>query len=112
MKSILLIIFLLSSLVAFAGAKVCRDLFVEEFKTILVKDEGLITAKLQVTAIKLLQKVQNRTGVDSLETYSNSIIGNKTFERLASSNDIQNSVLELINKFQGNRKYLDPALQL
>jgi len=112
MKSILLIIFLVSSLVAFAGAKECRALFVEEFKTILQKDEGLISAKLQVTAIKLLQKVQNRTGVDSLETYSNSIIGNKTFERLASSNDIQNSVLELMNKFQGNRKYLDPALQL
>jgi hypothetical protein len=112
MKCILLIIFSLKSLIAFAGVKECRDLFVEQFKTVLEKDEGLITAKLQVTAIKVLQKVQNRTGVDSLETYSNSIIGNKTFERLASSNDIQNSVVELMNKFQGNRKYLNPSVQL
>ncbi len=112
MKCILLFLFFVISLPAFSGGTECRALFFEEFKTILEKDEGLISAKLQVTGIKLLQKVQKRTGTDTLESYANSIIGNKTFERLANSTEIQNEVFDLMNKYQGSKKYLNPTLQL
>lgn len=110
LHSILLFCFILNINFAVAGdAFKCKQLLLNEFKTVLSKDEGLIHAQLSLTASKLAQKVWKRRGLPSqtLEAYTQSIIGNKTISRVNNSTKIQNEILDTYSKYSGSKKYLN-----
>lgn len=94
--------------------KECQRLLISEFKNILAKDNGLIQAQLTLTAMKLAKKVLKRGGLNSktIEAYTQSIIGNKTIERLGANENIQNEILDTFNSYSGKTKYLDSKVQI
>ena len=99
---------------AFADEARCKKLLLNEFKNVLSNDEGLIQAQLSFTAMKLAKKVWERKGLSSqtLEAYTQSIIGNKTISRLENNSKIQNDILDLYNNYSGNKKYLNASADL
>lgn len=92
----------------------CKNLLIQEFKNSLSRDNGLIQAQLTLTAMKLAQKVLKRSGLRSqtIEAYTESIIGNKTLERLNADSNIQSEILDTFNKYSGKKKYLDANAEL
>ena len=114
MKYLLLNLFLIVGIASAKDYKKCKELFINEFHNILSQDQGIIDAQLTMTALKLANKVLERKGLSSqtIESYTNSIIGNKTLDRLRSKSTIQNSVLSMMNKYRSNVKYIDSSLVL
>ena len=64
--------------------QICYDKVLEESKKLLLKNPSYIEHQARLTALKLALKTLNRRGLQSqtLESYTNSIVGNKTIERL------------------------------
>jgi len=98
----------------FAGERECKKLLLNEFKNVISKDDGLIQAQLSFTAMKLAKKVFERNGLGSqtIEAYTQSIVGNKTISRLESNSQIQNEILDLYSSYSGDKKYLNAKADL
>ena len=97
-----------------ASERECKKLLLSEFKNVISKDDGLIQAQLSFTAMKLAKKVLNRNGLGSqtIEAYTQSIVGNKTISRLESNSQIQNEILDLYSSYSGDKKYLNAKADL
>lgn len=97
----------------------CKEKLLEELKTQMSKDNGLIQAQLSITAMKLARKVIERKYIDkdkevvrTIESYIHDIVGDNTVKRLDDHANIQNDILESFNKYSGNTKYNDANIQL
>jgi hypothetical protein len=92
----------------------CKDKLLNELKDVMSQDNGLIQAQLMITSMKLAQKVLKRHGLreQSIESYIQDIVGEKTIGRLEQRSDIQNDILGIYNKYSGEKKYLDAKADL
>lgn len=77
-----------------ASQKKCYDKVLDESKKLVIESPTYIEQQARLTALKLALKTLSRKGLKSqtLESYANSIVGNKTLEKIEEYSKIKSDV--------------------